>query len=313
MMKNSGAGVIVFMLLGQLALAQTNSADEDAALDEIIVRAARTGVPPSAIAGTVSIIDAETLSQQAAISDDLYSVLSISVPGFAPSIQKLTGRSETLRGRNPLYLVDGVPQHNALRDGSRDGHSFDLDFIERIEVINGSNAIQGVGATGGVVNTVTVSPEPGSGWGARVRARALAADDFDDDSLGYKLSFLATHGGDEIDVAFGAALHERGLFIDDDGNPVGLYPTQGDIMDSTSVNLFGKATWRYAEGGAVTLVVNDFELERNGDFRAVLGDRAAGVPTGTVEGDPSADVGDPARNDNRLVSVTLTQEDVLGG
>ncbi|MEL6868941.1 MAG: TonB-dependent receptor [Pseudomonadota bacterium] len=292
---------------------QSQTSDDSDVLDEIVVSAARTGTPASGIAGTVSIIDAQSIAQQAAISDDLFSVLSITVPGFAPSVQKLTGRSETLRGRNPLYLVDGVPQHNALRDGSRDGHSFDLDFIERIEVINGSNAIQGVGATGGVVNTVTVTPEPGSGWGTRVRARALAAGDLDSDSVGYKISALTTHGGDAVDVAFGIALHERGLFIDDQGNPVGMYPTQGDIMDSTSLNLFGKAVWRYSDDGALTFVVNDFELERNGDFRAVLGDREAGVPTGTVAGNPAAEVGDPARNDNRLVSLTLTQDNVFGG
>ncbi|MEM8492733.1 MAG: TonB-dependent receptor [Pseudomonadota bacterium] len=297
----------------KVAIAQTPLEPPEEQLDEIVVRAARIGATASAIAGTVSIIDAETIVQQAAISDDLYSVLSITVPGFSPSIQKLTGRSETLRGRNPLYLVDGVPQHNALRDGSRDGHSFDLDFIERIEVINGSNAIQGVGATGGVVNTVTVSPESNSGWNTRIRARLLSSDDFDSDSLGYKASVLAMHGGEDVDVALGIALHERGLFIDDNGNPVGMFPTQGDIMDSTSVNIFGKVTWRYAPEGAATLVFNDFDLERNGDFRPVLGDRAADIPTGTIEGDPSADVGDPARNENRLISLTVNQGNVLGG
>jgi len=306
---NRLAFAVAMALAGSHAVAQ----DSGEPVDEVVVRAARIGAPASGIAGTVTILDTETIVQQAAISDDLYSVLSISVPGFAPSIQKLTGRSETLRGRNPLYLVDGVPQHNALRDGSRDGHSFDLDFIERIEVINGSNAIQGVGATGGVVNTVTVTPQPGSGWNTRVRARAIADDEFSGDAFGYKGSVLVTRGGDDVDVAFGVALHERGLFIDDNGDPVGLYPTQGDIMDSTSTNLFGKATWRYSDDGSLTLLINDFDLERNGDFRAVLGDRAAGVPTGTIEGDPSADVGDPARNENTLISLTLTQENVLGG
>ncbi|MEM1175383.1 MAG: TonB-dependent receptor [Pseudomonadota bacterium] len=312
-MKSTSTALLLLLLsFAELATAQTTSDDDDM-IDEIIVSAARTGTPASAIAGTVSIIDEETIERQAAISDDLYSVLSITVPGFAPSIQKLTGRSETLRGRNPLYLIDGVPQHNALRDGSRDGHSFDLDFIQRIEVINGSNAIQGVGATGGVVNTITVTPEPGSGWNTRVRGRVMSSDDFDGDSLGYKASFLASHGGDTVDISFGAALHERGLFIDDNGDPVGMYPTQGDIMDSTSLNLFGKAAWRYSENGSLTLLINDFELERNGDFLPVAGDRAAGIPTGTIEGDPSPVVGDPARNDNRLVSLTLTQDDVFGG
>jgi len=71
--------------------------------------------------------------------------------------KKLSGFGETLRGRSPLYLVDGVPQSTPLRDDSRDGYTIDPFFIDRVEVIFGSNAIQGIGATGGVVNYVTVA------------------------------------------------------------------------------------------------------------------------------------------------------------
>src|SRR5690606_39827031 len=54
--------------------------------------------------------------------------------------------------------LDGVPQSNPLRDGRRDGFTIDMEAIERVEVIFGANAIQGLGATGGIVNYVTVSP-----------------------------------------------------------------------------------------------------------------------------------------------------------
>ncbi len=285
----------------------------DVEIDEVVVSATRTGQPATAIAGTVNIIDSETLRQQAAISDDLASVLSSTIPGFAPSSQKLAGRGETLRGRNPLYLIDGVPQHNALRDGQRDGHSLDLDFVERIEVINGSNAIQGVGATGGVVNTVTASPVAGDEWQTTTRARFMSADDFESDAFGYKLSVLTGRGSDNVDFVAGVSLHERGLFLDSDGNPVGLYPTQGDIMDSTALSLFGKLEWRPFDSASLTLIISDFDLERNGDFRSVAGDRDLGIPTGTVEGSPAADVGDPARNEVTTVSVTYRQDEVLGG
>ncbi|MEM8683357.1 MAG: TonB-dependent receptor [Pseudomonadota bacterium] len=287
--------------------------DEPVEIDELVVSAARTGQPATSIAGTVSVIDRETLRQQAEISDDLASVLSAIIPGFAPSSQKLAGRGETLRGRNPLYLIDGVPQHNALRDGQRDGHSLDLDFVERIEVINGSNAIQGVGATGGVVNTVTRSPVADNTWRTTTRARFTTADDFDSDAFGYKLSVLTGRGSEDFDFIAGVALHERGLFIDSNGDAVGLYPTQGDIMDSTSLNLYGKAEWRVTDNSALTLMINDFDLERNGDFRAVPGDRDAGIPTGTVAGDPSADVGSPARNEVTTVSLSYRQQNILGG
>ncbi|MEO1087345.1 MAG: TonB-dependent receptor plug domain-containing protein, partial [Acidobacteriota bacterium] len=280
--------------------------------DEIIVKATRTEQPASATPATVVLIDAEAVQANVVIADELTSVLSRMVPGFSPGIQKLTGRSETLRGRNPLYLIDGVNQHNALRDGGRDGHTIDTAFVERIEVINGSNAIQGVGATGGVVNILTREPELGAGWKSSVDLRASGSAELDSDSLGYKVSGLTGGGGESFGLLLGASLNERGLFFDADGDPVGLYPTQGDIMDSRTVGLFAKARWVVSDEMVVSFLVNDFDLERNGDFRAVAGDRSQGIPTGTVEGDPSAEVGNPARNENTSLSLTLNHSDVAG-
>ncbi|MEM9594735.1 MAG: TonB-dependent receptor [Acidobacteriota bacterium] len=281
--------------------------------DEIIVKASRTEQPASATPASVVLIDNETLQSNVVIADELASVLSRMVPGFAPSIQKLTGRSETLRGRNPLYLVDGVNQHNALRDGGRDGHTIDLAFVERIEVINGSNAIQGVGATGGVVNIVTREADLATDWNSSVDLRLTGSTGLDSDSTGYKISGLSGGGSDRFGILVGASLQERGLFFDANGEPVGLYPTQGDIMDSQTTGLFAKARWVPTDEISVSFLVNDFDLERNGDFRAVRGDRLLGIPTGTVEGDPSAEVGNPARNETTALSATLFHSDLAGG
>ncbi|MEM8963991.1 MAG: TonB-dependent receptor plug domain-containing protein [Acidobacteriota bacterium] len=166
--------------------------------DEIIVKASRTELPASSTPASVVLIDEEAVEANTVIADELASVLSREVPGFAPSIQKLTGRGETLRGRNPLYLIDGVNQHNALRDGSRDGHTIDLAFVERIEVINGSNAIQGVGATGGVINVLTREPSLGTGWQSSVDLRLNGSSDFDSDSVGYKVSGLTGGSGERF-------------------------------------------------------------------------------------------------------------------
>ncbi|MEM6454884.1 MAG: TonB-dependent receptor, partial [Acidobacteriota bacterium] len=293
--------------------AASDQAPDAAIEDEIVIQASRTELPASATPASVVVIDAETLESNAVIADELASVLSRTVPGFAPGIQKLTGRGETLRGRNPLYLVDGVSQHNATRDGDRDGHTIDLAFVERIEVINGSNAIQGVGATGGVVNILTREPRLGAGWKSSVDLRVSGSAELDSDSLGTKVSALTGGGGDRFGLLVGASLHERGLFFDADGEPVGLYPTQGDIMDSRTVGLFAKAQGVLSDQVVLSFLFNDFDLERHGDFRAVPGDRSLGIPTGTIEGDPSADVGRPARNENTTLSLTLNHSDVAGG
>lgn len=309
--RSPGTAVAMLAALSCPALAADPTEEES--LEEIVVSAARIERAASAIAGTVTVIGRAAIEQQAALRDDLASVLSHTVPGFSPGLQKLTGRGETLRGRNPLYLIDGVPQHNALRDGQRDGHSIDLDFVERIEVVNGSNAIQGVGATGGVVQIVTANPARDERWRATVKARVTAGGGFEDDSLGYKASVLSGRRFGPLAVTAGVALHERGLQYDASDRPVGLYPTQGDSMDSTSLDLFFKAAFEIGDSGSLTLMANDFELERNGDFRAVPGDRDAGLPSGTVPGDPSAEVGAPARNDVRTVSLTWREDDLAGG
>lgn len=282
-------------------------------IEEITVSATRTAQPASAIPGTVTLIDRELVALRSNISDDLASVLAATVPGFAPSSQKLAGRGETLRGRNPLYLIDGIPQHNALRDGQRDGHTIDLAFVERIEVVNGSNAVQGVGATGGVVNIVTPRLEREAPLRLRTSARLTSADEYDDDALAWKGSVLASKGFERGAVMAGVAVHERGLFLDANGDPVGIYPTQGDIMDSTSVSMILKGEYDLTADRVVGFMLNDFDLERNGDYLPVPGDRALGIPSGTVDGDPGPVVGDPARNDVTTAALTWREDALLGG
>ena len=114
---------------------------EPAALDEVVITAARTQLPRSAMPSTVEIIGEEEISQQAALGSSAVETVATLIPSFSPTRQKLSGAGETLRGRSPLFLVDGVPQSTPLRDDSRDGFTIDPFFIDRVEVIFGSNAI----------------------------------------------------------------------------------------------------------------------------------------------------------------------------
>src|SRR5688572_3792165 len=132
-------------------------ADDATDIDRVTVSASTSRVPDSeaALPNTITVIDQAQLQQQLALTQDISQVLANLIPSFAPSRQKLTNSGETLRGRKPLYLVDGVPQSTPLRDGGRDGHTIDPSMIERIEVIHGANALQGLGASGGIINIIT--------------------------------------------------------------------------------------------------------------------------------------------------------------
>lgn len=284
-----------------------------AVTEDVTVSATRIETPVSTIPNTVTIIDAGTLAQRTAISDDLASTLEASVPGFAPGLKKLSGRGETLRGRNPLYLVNGVPQHTPLRDGERDGHTIDLDFVERIEVIHGANAIQGIGATGGVVNLVTRRPRSDGSWTHDVKFSFGTDDSFSEGGLSHKAAYLVGKRAGNVDFTAGASLQKRGLFFDAEGQPVGLYPTQGDIMDSTARNLYARAGIDFTPNRRLEVVANDFRLARDGDYVSVPGNRATGQLTTTVAGDPRPNVGEPARNESTSVSFEFRDRAFLNG
>jgi len=305
-----------FVISGTIAIlyAGTLSAGEESVtLDPISVEATRTEKPLTAIPNTVTIIDGHDIDVQTAINDDLQSILEKTVPGFGPSMNKLVGRGESFRGRNPLYLIDGIPQHNPLRDGQRDGRTIDTDFLERIEVIHGSNSIQGIGATGGVVSLVTKSADDTGAWTNEAKVALTTHDSFDSDGFHYKLSFLSGKKFDQFDVMGGVAFHKRDLFFDADGDPVGLYATQGDIMDSLSKDFFLKLGFEPDDNQRIQLMVNDFNLESDGDYIPVKGNRSTGLLSSTERGDPRPTRGDPVENDVTSISLDYTHEDLFSG
>ncbi|WP_447970605.1 TonB-dependent receptor [Nitrospira sp. M1] len=283
-------------------------------LKPVTVSAMRVEKPVTAIPNTVTILEQEAITQQTIIRDDVQSILENTVPGFGPSLRRLTGRAESFRGRNPLYLIDGVPQFNALRDGSRDGKTIDPFFLERIEVIHGSNALQGIGATGGVVSMITRAPRADGTWTNLVRAGITSHDSFNGDGLTYKLGAISGKRFDRyFDVIGGVTFHKRGLLFDGNGDSVGLYRTQGDTMDSTSYNIFFKAGFEPDDHQRLQVMVNHFDLERDGDFRPVSGDRSVGRLATTEQGNPRAEVGDPAENINTTVSVDYRHDALFNG
>ncbi len=168
----------------QNAAEEPGASGEVRSEDEIVVTAARSILPPSALPLTVDVIDKASLDQQIAISGSVTDAVATLTPSFSPTRQKLSGAGETLRGRSPLYAINGIPQSTPLRDGSRDGFTIDGFFVDRVELIYGSNALQGIGGTGGIVNQVTVGAPKTEGLSGRLLVQGTADADFHGDGLG---------------------------------------------------------------------------------------------------------------------------------
>ncbi|WP_114391824.1 TonB-dependent receptor [Oleisolibacter albus] len=285
-------------------------AQADAAIEEVVVTAARTPVPVSALPYSVTLIDKQALDTQVAISGNVIESLSQFVPSFSPGRQKLTGAGETFRGRKPVYLVDGVPQSNPLRDGSREGFTIDPIAIERVEVIAGANALQGLGATGGLINFVTRKPATDGTWTTKAELQVTSDDDFSDDGQGYRMAAVTSGQIGRIDITAAGALETRGLFFDANGRAIAVDDTQGDLMDSKSWNGFLKLGWTIDDERRLQLMGNAFTLKGDQDYVAQAGNRAANLPATSIRGTPQ---GDAVSNRVRTASLDYTDEAFLGG
>ena len=290
------------------AVAQTAPTDESGA--DIIVTAARTKLPASALPLTVDIVDSQTLQQQVQIAGSTVDAVSGLLPSFSPTREKLSGAGESLRGRSPLYAINGIPQSTPIRDGSRDGYTIDPFFIDRVEVIYGSNALQGIGATGGVVNQVTAGAPARDGIAVRTLLQGSAADGFDGEALGGKAAGLVGYRAGQFDATAGATFERRGVFQDGHGNNIGIDGTQGEVQDSDSWSVFGRFGYALSPSARFELIANRFELEGNGHYVLVNGNRAEGIPASSRRGDIQ---GEPPSNRAELLSAALTDDDLGGG
>lgn len=277
--------------------------------DTILVTATRVPTPITAIPNTVRVLDREAVETQLAVSPSLIDSLSFSIPSLAPGRQRMTSTGESLRGRTPLYMVDGIPQSTPLRDGKRSGFTIDPAFVDRVEVIFGANAIQGIGATGGVINYVTARPPANGDWLRRATAE-ISTDDFEANGFHYRASGLAGRKVGAFDFVVGAAYERNDLFYDGDDRPIVVDPTQGDIMDASSWSLFSRLGYDLTAHQRLEVMANFYEMKGDGDYRAVPGNAAQRIPATSAAGDQP---GDPTRNDARNFALTYRNRDLLGG
>lgn len=317
------ASALAGLSLLALAAATAARAEDVAAatdVDQLVVTAARTILPASALPLTVDVIDSEALTQQVSIGGSIVDAVSTLSPSFSPTRQKLSGAGETLRGRSPLYAINGIPQSTPIRDGSRDGYTIDPFFIDRVEVIYGSNALQGIGATGGVVNQVTVGPPRADGVSGKVLTQVTAGHDLGD-SVGGKVAGLVAWRGGPFDATAGVAYDARGASYDGDGRRLGMDNTQGDVQDSKALSFFTRLGWQLGDNTRLDVVANRFELKGDGDYVTTTisktnpvpvtnGNRLTHLPTTSFRG---VQPGEPAANRVETVSASLTNTDLLGG
>lgn len=285
--------------------------DELVSMDAVTVRAAtRTEKLASALPVSTTVLNEDSLRTQFALSPDIGQALAQAVPTYAPSRQKLTSNGESFRGREPLYLVDGIPQSNPLRAGKRESATIDPFFLEKIEVVHGSSAAQGMGATGGLINFVTRSAPQVDGYESLVEITGNTSTRFKNSGYGGKAAYLLAARQGRLGAVVGATFEHRPMSFDGDGRTLGVDNVQGDTLDSDSYDVFAKVNLALTTRHSLEFSVNHFNLEQNLRWVTVPGDRIRGIPTTSQRGTPR---GLGAVNEVTSAALTFHDAQLWGG
>ena len=290
------------------AQSQDTAAAEDQ-ITEVIVTGTRVPRAVDKIPGAITVIGEAELAHTQALTLDATAVLSRTVPGYSESSQAMSNTGETLRGRIPLRLFDGVPQGSPLREGTRSGTFTDMGIVQRIEVINGPSAAEGIGAAGGIINYISRSPTV---TGTEVDLTARYSSQFDNDGDDWKIGATLAHKQDRYDVLAAISYVDRGMTYDGNGRSIGLN-TSGSVADSESENLFFKGGVNFGANDRqrLQLSVSRFNITAKGNYILVDGDRSTGVTNTSVRGRP---LGSKTEfNDFDQDSLTYSHNDWLGG
>lgn len=313
-------GLLLAAAISSHVQAQQSSAPQDSApsgesesdavqLDRITVTTgSRTAKAVDKIPGAVTVVSAVEVQHTLSLTEDATAVLARTVPGYAESSQQMSNSGETLRGRTALRLFDGIPQTSPLREGNRSGTFTDMGVIGRIEVINGPSASEGIGASGGIINYISKTPEEGT----HTQVVSRYTTQSHDDSEGWKLGVNFGHKQESYDVLVSAALLDRGMPYDGSGRRIGLRGS-GTLADSESRNLFVKGGFNFGEDGVQRLQasLSSFKVEGKGNYIAVNGNRALGITNTAERGRPLG--GKTEFNDFEQAVISYIHQDLGGG
>ena len=311
------AGLLLAALpLGTLhAQTPATGSDEVIELQDFVTTATRVEKPLGVIPQTVSLIEADALADQLTISSDLMASISTVAPSYSPSRGKMTGAGETFRGRNPLFMIDGVPQSNPLRDGGRDGYTIDPAMIERIEIVHGASAAQGMGATGGIINFVTASAPTAEGMEQHVDLRLTIDDGFHGEGFGQRAAYRLGYRAGALGVVGAVAYEWRPMAYDGEGRLIGIDNTQGDTMNSHSLDLYGKIAYTLSPDQALRLTVNHFNMKQDLEYTTIPRnlDPATGPLYPVTTSEKGETPGKATQNDVTTVSLGYRHAAFLGG
>ncbi|CAM4027188.1 TonB-dependent siderophore receptor [Paracidovorax anthurii] len=283
----------------------------EAALPTVVVQTPRVGGTLMQPTRQVTVIEEQELDDLRATSPSLGALLTKAVPGLSDSSRNLTDFGQTLRGRNVLVLVDGIPL-NINRDSSRNLVNIEPARIERVEVLRGSNAIYGSGASGGIIS-VTTRPVGGEPVAQTTVGMDASLSRPGREGLGGQVQHYFSGRGESIDYEVDVSGRRTGGAYDGHGDRIAPDASQGDLFDSDTYSLGGKLGVRIDARQRLQFAASHLRARQDTDYasdpavnRAPLGSADARAIRGLV-------LAEQNQVENTLLSVSYDHQDLAGG
>ena len=266
-----GASIAVLGALCSVpASAQSDATATSNANDDVVVVGSRKPQAISEIPASVYVVTGADVQAKARAGVPFKEMLGQLIPSLDVGPQGRTNFGQNLRGRAALVMIDGV-SITGSRSISRQFDSIDPFNIARIEVLSGSSSLYGGGATGGIINIITLRGEEG----LHVTAQGgMRSDGHDSD----KQAAIAVSGGnDKITGRLAAAWQLTGGAYDSDGRQILPDITQTDLQYNRSLDLTGNLDFNLGSAGSLRLLGQHYESSMTGNKAAYLGPNLIGA------------------------------------
>lgn len=300
---------LLALLISQSVNAETLTNNEnlhEKNIERIMVTGSRIVENIDEVPASVTIINRQQIETQLKVSHELQTLLATLVPGLAPSTGTSSNSSQTLRGRSPLVMIDGVPQSTPLRNGALGIRSIDANAIERIEVIKGATSIYGNGAAGGIINYITKRANNDKKLSGKISLSNQFSAVKIEDTSGQRIEGMINGQLDKFSYVASASYEENGVQRDAEGDVIGL---KYGLSEASMTNYFAKLGYQFNDDISLQLVYNYYESEQDSNLIDVVGSVntdvktfAIGAPTGTLP------LGEPQGPNNHNIMLKYTDE-----
>lgn len=275
-------------------------------IERIVVTGSRIVESIDEVPASITIINRQQIEAQLKVSPELQTLLATLVPGLAPSTGTSSNSTQTLRGRSPLVMIDGVPQSTPLRNGALGIRTIDAKAIERIEVIKGATSIYGNGAAGGIINYITKKANSDKKLSGKISLSSRYSAVELEDSIGQRVEGMVNGQLDKFSYVISASYEDNGVQRDADGDVIGL---KYGLSEASMQNYFTKFGYQFNDDISLQFVYNYYESKQDSNLVDVVGSVNSGVKTYAIKAPVGTSaLGEPQGPNNHNMMLKYADE-----